>query len=472
MVYGIVIGLLLAVVSLAPPAWATTWTAADCQQSTVQALHNSSSVVDGDTIVMPACSVTWTGILGITKAITLQGSGSMPAIGAATSGGTTININSSAGCGVCLSESTTGNITLANIHFVVADNTVSIPTFGVILVQGNSVTGLPAKPTIIHHITMEYHTGRETSVRASTLHGVIYGSLFTNDQQPPNGIPGNTGPTIQCKGNSPVADNNWASASTFGTADTNGDKNLYVETSTFTNHGGSMDIDDGCKAVIRYNTFIDAAHGDHGHDTSYVGIRHYEIYNNTYQCVNDWNFIAWYGSRGGTGVITDNIMPNQCYGRTVSRIAATIQALRRKVYALNGVADCYPGPYPWLRQEGWGWAGSVGITNQVLEPIYVWNNKNTSGGTPGEADEFRRFDVNFGPPDGPCTFDNGSQTSAGYIQQGRDYYLGIAKPNYTKFTYPHPLATVTGGAAATGTVSAPPPPTGSAPSAPTGLTVK
>src|SRR5689334_5820160 len=93
MVYEIVIGFLLAIVSLAPPAWATTWTAADCQQPTVQALHDSSSVVDGDTIVMPACSVTWTGTgsVVISKAITLQGSGSVPAIGAATSGGTTIN---------------------------------------------------------------------------------------------------------------------------------------------------------------------------------------------------------------------------------------------------------------------------------------------------------------------------------------------------------------------------------------------
>ena len=442
MVYGIVIGFLLAIVSLAPPAWATTRTAADCQQSTVQALHDSPSVVDGDTIVMPACSVTWTGAVVISKAITVQGSGLIPAIGAASSGGTTININSSAGCGICLNESTTGNIRLANIHFVVADNTVSIPTFGVILVQRNQVTGFPGKPTIVHHITMEYHTSRESSVRVATLHGLIHSSLFTNDRQPPNGMVGNTGPTIQCKGNSPHSDNNWASVSTFGKADTNGDKNLYIETSTFTNIGASMDIDDGCKAVIRYNTFIDATHTDHGHDTSSVGLRHYEIYNNTYQCVNDWNFIAWYGTRGGTGVITDNIMPNQCYGRTVSRVGAQLQPLRRWLYKFpNGIVDCYPGPYPWLRQHGQGWAGSGTMDNNVLEPIYVWNNKSTSAGTPGEADEYQRYDVEFGPPNGPCRFNNSGQTTAGYVQQNRDYYLGIAKPGYTKFAYPHPLAT-------------------------------
>src|SRR5947207_15985934 len=104
------------------------------------------------------------------------------------------------------------------------------------------------------------------------------------------------------------------------------------------------------------------------------------------------------------------------------------------------------------------------MDNTVLEPIYIWNNRNTSNGTPGEADELFRWDAIFDPPDGPCTYDNSSQTSARYIQQNRDYYLGIAKPGYTKFTYPHPLATAMGSTGATKT--------GSAPSPPTGLTVK
>ena len=454
MVHGIVIGLVLALVSLAPPAWAIDRTAASCNAADVQAALNAA--VDGDRVIIPAGTCTWTGELVVSKAIEVTGSGSMPPIGAATSGGTTINIDGpSANASLAVHESSAGHIIISNIRFVVG-STATVPVFGVIVLDTNLVSGTPAQMAVVHHITMEYHQGTERSVRVATLHGLIYRSLFTNDLQPPNGQVGNTGPSIQCKGNSPLADNNWASPSTFGTADTNGDKNLYIETNTFTNHGTSSDIDDGCKAVIRFNTFIDATHNDHGHDTSHVGIRHYEIYNNTYQCVNDWNFTAWYGSRGGTGVVSDNIMPNQCYGRTVSRIAAQLQALRRKVFGLLP-GDCYPGPYPWPRQHGWGWAGSGSMDNNVLEPIYVWNNKNTSGGTSGEADEYQRYDVTFAPPDGPCTFANTSQTTASYLQQNRDYYLGTAKPGYTKFTYPHPLATWTGSGV---------------PATPTGLTVR
>lgn len=71
----IVFMLLLA---LAVPCWAGTYTAASCNQSDVNAVINgpTHTAVDGDTIMIPAGSCTWTASLAITKNITIQGAGS------------------------------------------------------------------------------------------------------------------------------------------------------------------------------------------------------------------------------------------------------------------------------------------------------------------------------------------------------------------------------------------------------------
>lgn len=69
--------LLLSIVMLlcSFPLRATIWTCADCNAATIQAMHDSASVVDGDTIIIPAGTCNWAVQVTISKAITLQGSG-------------------------------------------------------------------------------------------------------------------------------------------------------------------------------------------------------------------------------------------------------------------------------------------------------------------------------------------------------------------------------------------------------------
>ncbi len=60
-----------------------------------------------------------------------------------------------------------------------------------------------------------------------------------------------------------------------------------------------------------------------------------------------------------------------------------------------------------------------------LEPAYIYNN---SVGSAAVNITDYGYDGGISP-----------DSSAGYIQAGRDYYTGIAKPGYTEYAYPHPL---------------------------------
>src|SRR5262245_192212 len=50
-------------------------TAADATQAAIQAVHDSGGTQDGDTIVVPVDRKAWSGVLNLSKAITLQGAG-------------------------------------------------------------------------------------------------------------------------------------------------------------------------------------------------------------------------------------------------------------------------------------------------------------------------------------------------------------------------------------------------------------
>src|ERR1700742_4837913 len=100
----------------------------------------------------------------------------------------------------------------------------------------------------------------------------------------------------------------------------------------------------------------DAAFGSHGQETSIYGARQWEIYNNTFTLTsgNPANLQDWFTVRGGTGVITQNSMPDipsKC-------------GIQLNVYSINrGMNDgdygvACPIQYPAPRQIGWGWSAS------------------------------------------------------------------------------------------------------------------
>ena len=551
MVYGIVISLVLALISLAPQAWAATYTANSCNNTAATPdVQNAINLAknSGDIVLIPAGTCSWsvTVWMPLDHDITLMGSGSMPSIGAATSGGTTITVDSTNNSQYLAAfEVPTGHHTVANLTFEIVKGT-QLDSNGMLYIGprnnglGNDTLSDPI--VIMHHISVRQHESRAGHwlTVAGWPRALIYRVDVRNDVTWTSGGANSTGPTVQIVARDPSV--SWLNPSIYGMADTNGARNVYIETSNFANTASAFDFTAGSRAVARYNTFTDAVIADHGKDSGNHGNRTFEIYNNTFVCGPiPWANMGWYISRGGTGVIADNIAPGaaQCWpgigprwgglvrvlrtpqGYTAATTTGTLTsgsptitnmgstagflgpnggrpgqiiwgafippgALVKSVDSATqitltanatgsgsgqavSVADCYPGPHPWLDQQGWGWAGSGSEWDQVLEPIYIWNNKATVGGTAGEADTYSAFD-----PTGlvGCSFDNSSQTSAGYIQQNREYYLGVPKPGYVKFTYPHPLATVTATDAVPPPAAPPAPAVPPVPAAPTGLTVR
>jgi hypothetical protein len=157
--------------------------------------------------------------------------------------------------------------------------------------------------------------------------------------------------------------------------------------------------------------------------------------------MNNWGYI-----RGGSGIIYSNTMPalqSQDYG-SKDDFDLTVQNLQRN----EGPDPCWGAgtsggaEYHAPRQVGMGYitgtgTDGLGRTRDAnayvgdLEPVYIWSNS--------------RAPLNTGTPDygsGNSDSCTGStyDTNANYIHTSRDWYPNTAKPSYTAFTYPHPLA--------------------------------
>src|SRR5262249_18840152 len=112
----------LIVAGFCSPAWAADYTASSCSASAIQSLIDNPSVVDGDRIIVPAGTCTWTSPDNITlgfKAVTVQGAGPLVTKGA--NGQVNININVSGSpqraVGMGWSTNSTKRQRLSNITF-------------------------------------------------------------------------------------------------------------------------------------------------------------------------------------------------------------------------------------------------------------------------------------------------------------------------------------------------------------------
>jgi len=217
---------------------------------------------------------------------------------------------------------------------------------------------------------------------------------------------------------------------------------------------------------------------------------------------NDTGFLPWFGATGlrnwdsnspslldGTATISSNalVVPgagwtsNQWVGCTVynstkqlhgivtSSDATTMQFMpsrRTWLQVTFAPGDSYTvhKVYPMLDQPGRGQCDLLSgdsptpvWLHQALEPIYIWGNQRS---------------VNYNVVT-PASGTVGSQYPN--IQENRDFYNNIPRPNYSPYTYPHPLTLLTN--AVTNTNAVPPPPTNSIPATnsltpPTGLQVR
>jgi hypothetical protein len=157
-------------------------------------------------------------------------------------------------------------------------------------------------------------------------------------------------------------------------------------------------------------------------DTSPVGVRHFEVYNNTFihaggtdQIANQ-NWAIWI--RGGTGIIANNSIANISGSWWGDK--PELKFSIRGAEDVRPQGDCASVSYPVTRQLGQNYNG----TSYFTDPIYIWGN---TGAT--------EISAGFGWGN-PCGLDFNT-----FWQSGRDYVLNSAKPGWTAYTYPHPLLT-------------------------------
>lgn len=398
----------------------------------VQWIHDHFAT-DGDIIQIPTGTFTWTNAVNLSKAVTLQGQTMWTGgSGSALSAGAIIrNAGTTAAFLITINSSPNGHSTLSQLAIIDASSVAGAQYVHVHVIDGSG----SVVPALIHDCYFETNNMNVfRSINWGATGGVIWNCKFWSHQFDQG--------AIQFKHT-----RSWSTPPTMGTADTNGAINVYVENCTFTDiFLDCLDFDDYARTVVRYNTFTNSAMVTHGDDTSLIGGRHTEVYNNTFHFTlganggatidgNGYplNMNYWWFVRGGSGLCYNNVMDDissQWWGSKGS-YNLTVQNINRNA----GPYACWNGGYPSPHQPGWGSDG-ITVTNtitQSIEPIYVWAN---SGGTLANSPGVGQYS-----PD-ECAHGYLSTT---YIQANREFYTGIAKPSWTPYAYPHPLRTSSSG---------------------------
>lgn len=373
--------------------------AASCERADV--LAAIAAARPDQEVVVPAGECHWTAGVDVTGIVGLRGAGDA----------TVIVHDAGAESLFDVSERADRSIELS--HLLLRQGTGGAEAW-----QGMFVhLGGDGRPALLHHLRMEMTTSSRRAMRIDSHHGVVFECTFDGA--------GNDVSAIAIFG----ASDSWSTPHTMGTADTDGTANVYLEDDEFLRIPfQALDPDTDSRVVIRHNRFAESAMSSHGADTSDVGTRHWELYGNTFEFTDHGdcdgsltaNLPYLFFVRGGTGVITDNTIPDvsSCAWGDKSEILFTVMNLRRN----DGPHPCWD-TYPAPHQVGQGHDGTMAVT----DPVYLWDNR---GG--GNYDAPGRNDYD---PDecggGPSTDD--------FVVAGRDYVTGAARPGWAPFAYPHPL---------------------------------
>jgi hypothetical protein len=297
----------------------------------------------------------------------------------------------------------------------------------------------------------------------------------------------------------------WADLPYWGT-----DKFLFVEDCDFTISGGNraaIDCYEGARVLVRHNTFNDAQVSAHGTEGQGRGTKQLEIYNNTFTNSARQNAGQ---IRSGSVLIHDNIYNNYTKGMTLEVYRQFVNMVQwgtstgKNVWDVNNFVlvpfeqGTHTGtdnntqlvdtnknwvPDQWETKEsrkGFSYIlrnitknrQSVILSNALHTVSYfliapamrfdrgdsyqIWKVV-TSLDQPGQG----KSDLLFGLPAQPKGWphavrepcyswnnkdENGDEVDLGSfegsIQEGRDFFNRTRKLNYAPYTYPHPLAVV------------------------------
>ena len=328
---------LLAIILLTIPSWtrAGVKTAASTGFNDVAA--TVSSAKDGDTVVLPAGTTSWTSTLTIKKAITLQGAGVGQTIikdDLLTKNAHLISITTSAG--KCYR--------LTGLEFQPGTRT-TVFTSGMISVTGNSTSFRidNCKFDILNNVPYFYFAGAVCGVvdHCTFIRGASQGGgcfKFYHDAWDKK---------------------KWGDGSWANPVDWGGPNAIYIEDCTFTNvltsaTRGISDAHGGARWVFRHNTCTNIkVEVNHGTESTgrMRGGRSVEIYDNTFTGTHPASNL--FNQRSGTGVCFNNISTGYSHSAW---------------YTATNYRD--DGYYSFNRYPGW--QGANGLSG--------WDINDTTGG--------------------------------------------------------------------------------------------
>jgi hypothetical protein len=327
----VVVGYLLS----CSPAPAATYRALSCSQADVNKIvnHHHPAVVDGDTVLIPACSsgVTWTSGLSIAHGITLQGAGQ----------GQTVLLDRVAHPSEMFIFSVPVGTTLHWTSMTINPDPAASNLDHVFEISG--VVGLPTPQVRVDDITFSGFTSSQfynpQFARISDVFGVVDDNTFSN-----------TGVILlylvhsSFLGQGLHGDNSWARPTNWGSANA-----IFIEHNTFTNNGrgfrAATDCNGGgCRFVFRYNTDTEMPVANHGTESPGRdrGGRSIEIYGNSFTFAP--GTAAAYENRSG---------PILSWGNTINGSVAQLFGpnIQRNSFGVGGWGVC-DGTGPWDDNDG------------------------------------------------------------------------------------------------------------------------
>lgn len=406
---------------------ATAGTVAANSCSEVDVASALAAASDGDTVMIPNGTCTWTNGVSSSKQLTLRAQNFIPTPGGTATRSVTLIHSAGANTLLQLTTGDSAHLGLAGIKFVRGTGT------GAFL----AVSGNGTKVALVSDCYFDAPNNFAVlrNVDWTARGGVIWNTLW--ESTTPGGASGPGSGSGNLRVTSPVP---WLNASTWGVEDGNGAQNLYIEDSAFKHiYNQALDCDDNCRVVVRHSTLLNSQLIHHG-TTSLQGGRQSEFYNNSFEyrpatfgnTYDDVNLNRYLWIRAGTTRLTDNSIENITSGTWGNK--SEFVFLNESLTRPGSGAPCqttYPGTH-------WSGQGANGST-QISDPVRIYNNTGTwAWSTNDQTDD--------------CG--NGLST-ANFFLIDRDIFLS-APASYTKYAYPHPLRAGTGSQ----DVLAPNPPTG------------
>jgi hypothetical protein len=420
-------------------AFGATITASALTPAAVQAAIDSAA--NGDTVVLPAGSATWTTQVSIAnKGVTIQGAGPTNTI--LTFDIATLKPMFSMAAGTA---TTVPRIT--GIGFVTAAGKEANTAKGYI-----QTGGWQTQKWRIDNCTFDLKR-RGISTYG---YGVIDHCTFNKNQS-------GSAQGVSVFG---AGDASWNSPLSLGT-----DNAVYIETCTFnwtiSAADSGLDMYNGGRVVVRNCVINNTSLGCHGLDSgSYRSPISWEIYNNTFNSTGVPGLPQNLVFRGGTGVVYNNTCtrtgttPSTAIQVSCYRATGTTIFKGYKPWGFVGGDGTGVNGYPYNSYDGntdsFGYpaldqigacprtdplntsAVKPGVkSTQGHQAAYQWNNTmSTNGGSPSPM---RWLIQDYFFLNNPTNTASTHPNTTDLIKLGRDVIDATPMPGYTPLVYPHPL---------------------------------